>query len=80
MSYDEVYDTACVGCEIAQTDYEALEKVAQDLAILVTRLSRNLRIIDPDNAIAAQAMEYLIVNKLIGSPLRDNTNHANNMD
>ncbi len=80
MSYDEVYDTACVGCEIAQTDYDNLEKVTQDLAILVTRLSRNLKIIDPDNAIAAQALEYLIVNKLIGSPLRDNTNHANNLD
>ncbi len=80
MSYDEVYDTACVGCEIAQNDYNELEKITKDLAMLVSRLSRNLKIIDPDNAIAAQAMEYLIVNNLIGSPLRDNTNHANNLE
>ena len=80
MNYDEVYDTACVGCEIAQTDYDKLEKITSDLVMLVSRLSRNLKIIDPDNVISAQAMEYLIVNKLIGSPLRDNANHANNLD
>ncbi len=80
MSYDDVYDTACVGCEIAQVDYDELEKITQDLAMLVTRLSRNLKLIDPDNIIATQAMEYLIANKFIGSPLRDNTNHANNLD
>lgn len=71
MSYDEVYDTACVGCEIAQVDYDELEKTTQDLVMLVTRLTRNLKLIDPDSITANQAMEYLIGNKLIGSPLRD---------
>jgi len=71
MGDDELHDAYCGSCEIAQEDYKELEKVVEDLAILVRRLARNLGKLQPDNELSIKAMDYLIRNDLAGSPLRE---------
>ena len=71
---DEIIDPDCTGCRQAQKDYNELDKIAGDLAILVVRLSRTLRKAAPDNDLPEKAMDYLRRKKLYGSPLRDVSN------
>jgi len=68
---EELYDPDCSACERAQEDYAALERVADDLAVLVQRLVRCLRKAAPDSELPDQATDYLRRKSLQGSPLRD---------
>ena len=66
---DEIPD--CSSCEDAAKDYLQLEKVAGDLSMLIVRLARELRKTIPDNKLSKDAMDYLVKEKLVGSPLRE---------
>jgi hypothetical protein len=68
---EELYDPECAACEQAQKDYADLERVTDDLTMLVVRLARSLRKAAPDNKLPAQALDYLKRNGIEGSPLRD---------
>lgn len=63
--------TVCAACERAQKDYAILERVTDDLAVLVQRLVRCLRKAAPDSELPDQATDYLRRKGLQGSPLRD---------
>lgn len=63
--------TVCAACERAQKDYAILERVTDDLAVLVQRLVRCLRKAAPDSELPDQATDYLRRKSLQGSPLRD---------
>ncbi len=63
----------CQRCEEAQKDYEALEKMTDELAMLVKQLVHKLRKSSPDNDLCERAMDYLSRNNLI-SVLRDDGN------
>ena len=67
---DELYNPDCSACEQAQKDYAELERVTDDLAMLVTRLARSLRKAEPNNELTAQALDYLKRSGLEGSPFR----------
>ena len=69
MDY-EVYGYNCSGCEAAQVDYRELEKVVEELSVLVRRLAHRLKKIDNNNELSTQAMDYLTRNNLTGSLLR----------
>ena len=69
MDY-EVYGYNCSGCEAAQVDYRELEKVVEELSVLVRRLAHRLKKIDNNNELSTQAMDYLTKNNLTGTPLR----------
>lgn len=71
MGPDELHDPHCGGCEMAQEDYKELEKVVDDLSVLVKRLVREVKKYDYNNELSSQAMDYLSRNNLAGSPLRD---------
>lgn len=70
MGPDESHDPHCGGCEIAQEDYKELEKVVDDLSVLVRRLAHRLKKTDPNNKLHIQAVDYLARNNLTGSLLR----------
>lgn len=65
------YDYECTGCERSQEDYKELGKVVNDLAMLVKRLASHLKKVEPNNKLQQQAMDYLKINNLTGSELRD---------
>ena len=67
---DEIIDPDCIACEQAQKDYNELDKIAGDLAILVVRLSRALRKASPDNDLPEKAMDYLNRHDFNCEPLR----------
>ena len=72
---DELDDRPeCQSCEEAAKDYEELEKVVGDLALLVKRLSHSLRKASPDNALPEKALDYLKRKELLGSPVRKVSN------
>ena len=70
MGPDELYDPYCGGCEMAQEDYKELEKVVDELSVLVRRLARRLEKLDNNNELSVLAMDYLTRNNLMGAPLR----------
>ena len=70
MGPDDLYDPYCGGCEMAQEDYKELEKVVDELSVLVRRLANRLKKIDNNNELSTQAMDYLTRNNLTGSLLR----------
>lgn len=66
MGPDELHDPYCGGCEMAQEDYKELEKVVDELSVLVRRLAHHLKKIDNNSELSAQAMGYLARNNLTG--------------
>lgn len=54
---------------MAQEDYKELEKVVDELSVLVRRLAHRLKKIDNNSELSAQAMDYLARNNLTGSLL-----------
>ncbi len=66
MGPDELHDPYCGGCEMAQEDYKELEKVVDELSVLVRRLAHRLKKIDNNSELSAQAMGYLARNNLTG--------------
>ena len=68
---DELYNPDCSACERAQKDYAELNRVTDDLAMLVKQLVRSLRKAEPNNELTAKALSYLKRSGLDGSPLRD---------
>jgi len=70
MGPDELHDPYCGGCEMAQEDYKELEKVVDELSVLVRRLAHRLKKIDNNNELSTQAVDYLARNNLTGSLLR----------
>lgn len=64
----------CRYCEESAEDYKALEKTADDLAALVKRLAYLLRKSEPGSNLPEIALDYLVRNKLEGSPLRETPN------
>lgn len=68
---NEIYDTDCAACSRAQKDYADLEKITDDLANVVMRLSRALKKASPDNDLPEKAMDYLKRNGMAGTVLRD---------
>lgn len=71
MGPDEVHDPYCGACEIARANYIELEKVVDDLALLVRRLAIQIKRINPDNDLSSKAMDYLSRNNLAGSHIRE---------
>ena len=61
----------CRSCEEAAKDYEELEKVVGDLALLVKQLAHALKKDRPNNVLPDRAMDYLKRKELLGSPLRE---------
>jgi hypothetical protein len=47
-----------------------MEKITNDLVVLVKRLAHSLRKAAPDNELSAQALDYLARHELDGSSLR----------
>jgi len=70
MGPDELHDPYCGGCEMAQEDYKELEKVVDELSLLVRRLAHRLKKLDNNNELSSQATDYLTRNNLTGSLLR----------
>jgi len=64
------FDYDCEACKIARIDYNNLENITDNLTYLVARLSRRIKLINPDDVLANHAVDYLIRNNLIESPLR----------
>lgn len=69
---EEIYDPDCGACERAQQDYAELERVTDDLAVLVRQLVRSLRKAAPQHTLPDKALDYLKRKGLQGSPLRHN--------
>ena len=68
MGPDELHDPYCVRIrQMAQEDYKELEKVVDELSVLVRRLVNRLKKIDNNNELSTQAMDYLTRNNLTGS-------------
>lgn len=67
---EKLYDPDCSACERAQKDYADLERVTDDLAMLVRRLAHSLDKPSGNTILARQAMDYLTRNGREGSPLR----------
>lgn len=67
---EDTYDYECGACEQAQKDYAELERVTDDLAVLVLRLARSLRKAAPDNDLSTKALDYLRRKGLKASPMR----------
>lgn len=65
---DELYDPDCSACEQAKKDYAELERVTDDLSMLVKRLAQSLRKAAPNNKLPSQALDYLKRSGLEGSP------------
>jgi len=66
---DDVPECQC--CKEAAKDYEELEKVVDDLALLVKQLAHALKKDRPDKVLPDRAMDYLKRKELLGSPLRE---------
>lgn len=69
MDQDD-YEYDCSRCEMAQVDYKNLERIVEDLSVLVRRLSHCVKNTNTDNKLHEQALDYLKRNNLLGSPIR----------
>ena len=74
QSNNKINAPECQCCEEAAKDYEELEKVVGDLALLVKQLARALKKSRPDNVLPDMAMDYLKRKELLASPLREVSN------